>query len=65
MTDNRIIGQEKNKPKMAWFFKFESLVALTLNFNRGQFYKKIYKNLFFSQKWKKVNKIIKIEVENF
>ena len=30
-----------NKPKMVWFLKFKFLIIIKLNFNGGQFYKKI------------------------
>ena len=32
---------KKAKTKMAQFLKFKSLITLKLNFNGGQFYKKI------------------------
>ena len=32
-----------NRPKMAWFFTFNFLIALKLNVNGGHFYKKISK----------------------
>ena len=54
----------QNKPKMAQFLKFEFLIALELNFNGSQIYKK-YKNLVISKSGKSHYKIIKFEVEHF
>ena len=50
---------------MARFIKFKFLIALKLNFNRGQFYKKVSKFGYFQKKWKSQNKIVKFEVEHF
>ena len=49
---------------MAQFLKFEFLIALELNFNGSQIYKK-YKNLVISKSGKSHYKIIKFEVEHF
>ena len=51
-----------NKPKIVWFLKFKFLIIIKLNFNGGQFYKKIlnfdyFKNLEILHK---INFLIKI-----
>ena len=51
---------------MVRFLKFKFLITiLKLNFNGGQFYKKIL-NFGYFKKWEKIhNKIVKFEIPNF
>ena len=52
------------KAKMLWLLNFKFLIALNLNYNGGQLYKKISKFGYF-KKWKNIHyKIVKFEVEN-
>ena len=38
-----------NKPKIVWFLKFKFLTIIKLNFNGGQFYKKILNFDYFKK----------------
>ena len=57
-----IITYQINKPKMVWFLKFKFLIIIKLNFNGGQFYKKILHFDYFKNC--KFCRYIKFEIEN-
>ena len=49
---------------MVWLLKIKFIIALKINFNGGQFYKKILK-YGYDKNWEKIlNKIVKFEIPN-